>query len=310
MAFHGIVRGFARSQPSLKQCFEYLLVLIAVISLAPFSMADDSDHNRSKPELSPSIILWNRNFDTAPVNKFIELALSKTQDLYPITRVKRSASMEQDQAIEDMLTGSTLDVMSAASSDHDSQFFTLRFPILKGLLGKRVCLIRPGDQSRFDTVRTAFDFSQTNLSICQGSHWPDTSILQRNGLKVVSSPHYHELFEYLKQGRCDCFLRGAQEVIPELREHTPELALEQKLVIQYSQPGVIYVRKSDGELAARLELGLLRAFEDGSYQQLLNRELGNSLSLLKLNQRRKILLNNPSPSETLEYIHRIDEFDS
>ena len=114
----------------------------------------------------------------------------------------------------------------------------------------------------------------------------------------------------LKQGDCDCFLRGAQEILPELIQHNPELELEKKFVIQYSQPGVIYLRKSNGELATRIELGLLRAFEDGSYQQLLNQELDESLSLLKLKKRRKILLNNPSPSETLRQINRINDFDS
>ncbi len=262
------------------------------------------------PSDSHQITLWNRNFDTAPVDKFVALALEKTEDLYPSTAVRKSPPMEQGEAIEDLTSGSILDVMSAASSAHDDKFLTLPFPILKGLLGKRVCLIRKDEQSRFDFIRTAFDFAQSQLSICQGSHWPDTDILKRNGLVVASSPYYQDLFAMLKRGDCDCFLRGAQEVLPEYQKHQSWLALEDKLLIQYAQPGVLYVRKSNPELAARLELGLLRAFDDGSYQQLLNRELGDSLSILKLKQRRRILINNPSPSRVLEKIHRVKAFDS
>ena len=279
-------------------------------AISSLTIAESGQAGATQQQPEPVIVLWNRNFDTAPVNKFIELALAKTEDLYPQTRLLKSKPMEQGEAIKDMLNGNRLDVMSAASSQHDDNFFTLRFPILKGLLGKRVCLIRSGEQSRFNQIRTAFDFSQANLSICQGSDWPDTKILRRNGLNVVTSPHYQEIFTLLKQGDCDCFLRGAQEILPELIQHNPELELEKKFVIQYSQPGVIYLRKSNGELATRIELGLLRAFEDGSYQQLLNQELDESLSLLKLKKRRKILLNNPSPSETLRQINRINDFDS
>ncbi len=286
-----------------------------IISLVFFFFTSGEDLQASEGEATasssnaPHIVLWNRNFDTAPVDKFVALALAKTQDLYPITEVRKSPPMEQGEAIADLTNGAVLDVMSAASSAHDENFFTLPFPILQGLLGKRVCLIRQGEQSRFDLIRTAFDFSQSKLSICQGSDWPDTDILKRNGLQVATSAYYQELFAMLKRGDCDCFLRGAQEVLPEYQQHKSWMALEDKLLIQYSQPGVLYVRKNNPQLAARLELGLLRAFDDGSYQQLIKRELGESLSILKLNQRRGVLINNPAPSQALEKIHRIKAFD-
>lgn len=257
-----------------------------------------------------SLTLWNRNFDTAPVDQVLALALQKTEDLYSATQLIKSQPMEQDQAIEDMLQGTTLDLMSAASSNlYDSQFLTLRFPILKGLLGKRLCLIRAGDQQRFNHIKTAFDLSRSELKICQGEHWPDTEILRRNGLLLVTSEHYEELFSLLANGQCDCFLRGAQEIGAELKTHEPVLALEKKLVIEYLQPGVIYVRKNNPALATRIELGLLRAFEDGSYQQLIRQLLDDNLSMLALEQRRVITINNPSPSETLQKIDRIRAFD-
>ncbi|MAZ86257.1 MAG: hypothetical protein CL693_01305 [Cellvibrionaceae bacterium] len=307
------IQGGSMASKIIRFVFLFLLLVFFVI---PRLHASEAETSASLPLSSasrlnsPYIVLWNRNFDTAPVDKFVALALAKTQDLYPATEVRKSTPMEQGEAIADLTNGSVLDVMSAASSVHDENFLTLSFPILKGLLGKRVCLIRKGEQSRFDLIRTAFDFAQSELSICQGSDWPDTDILKRNGLHVATSAYYQELFTMLKRGDCDCFLRGAQEVMPEYQRHQSWLALEEALLIQYSQPGVIYVRKSNPELAARLELGLLRAFDDGSYQQLLNRELGDSLSRLKLNQRRRILINNPAPSRALEKIHRIKAFDS
>ncbi len=257
-----------------------------------------------------SVVLWNRNFDTAPVDQFLALAFRKTEDLYPPVSIVRSASMEQDQAIAALLDGNSLDIMSAASSVvHDEQFITLRFPILKGLLGHRLCLIRSGEQSFFDQIRTAYDFVEAKLTICQGLHWPDTAVLQRNGLPVVTSSEYQELFVMLQDGRCDCFLRGAQEIGPELQAHQPLLTLEENLVIRYSQPGVIYVRKDKPELATRLELGLLRALEDGSYEALFERLLGESLAQLHMDKRYQILLNNPAQSSVLRDINGIRDFD-
>lgn len=264
------------------------------------------------PNLSANdtLTLWIRNFDTAPVDQVIALALAKTEDLYPQTRLVKSRAMEQDAAINDMLYGSVLDLMSAASSIHyDEEFLTVQFPILKGLLGKRLCLIRAGEQSRFNSIKTAYDFTQSKLNICQGSHWPDTQILKRNGLPVITSDYYHELFIMLKDNRCDCFLRGAQEITAELEAHSPELTLEKNFVIEYSQPGVVYVRKSNPALATRIELGLLRAMEDGSYNRLLKRILGSSITRLQLDQRHHITINNPAPSKTLKIIDRIRAFD-
>ncbi len=257
-----------------------------------------------------SLTLWIRNFDTAPVDQVIALALTKTEDLYSKTTLIKSEPMEQDQALADMLNGSTLDIMSAASStEFDEKFLTLQFPILKGLLGKRLCLIRAGEQKKFNLIKTAYDFTQSKLNICQARHWPDTTILRRNGLPVVTSETYQELFTMLEDGRCDCFLRGAQEIAPELRDHSPTLELEKTLVVEYSQPGVVYIRKSNPALATRLELGLLRAFEDGSYEQLIDQLLGDSLSALNLNNRHHITINNPTPSKTLQVIDRIRAFD-
>lgn len=276
----------------------YLALICWYSAASPNLYADDT------------LTLWIRNFDTAPVDQVIALALEKTEDLYPKTRLIKSPVMEQDVAIDEMLHGSALDLMSAASSIHyDERFLTVQFPILKGLLGKRLCLIRAGEQSRFNSIKTAYDFTQSKLNICQGSHWPDTQILKRNGLPVITSDYYHELFSMLKDSRCDCFLRGAQEITPELEAHSPELTLEKNFVIEYSQPGVVYVRKTNPALATRIELGLLRAMEDGSYNRLLRQILGPSITNLQLDQRHHITINNPAPSKTLKIIDRIRAFD-
>ncbi|WP_317931818.1 transporter substrate-binding domain-containing protein [Halioxenophilus sp. WMMB6] len=258
-------------------------------------------------QAAEAVVLWNRNFDTAPVDKVLSLALRKTEDLFGAAEIVRSADMGPQQALAKLAAGDELNVVSMATSpEADANFYTLRFPALQGLLGHRICLIRQGDQARFDAVATGYDLIQKKIAICQGESWPDTQVLRRNGLQVITSPSYNELFNLLQAGQCDCFLRGAQELVPEYRSHADSLAIEQHLVIHYFQPGVIYVNRQHPELAARLELGLLRAWDDGSYQQLFDELLGEDLKLLDLPNRHYIPLNNPYLSGPAQLIQSLE----
>jgi hypothetical protein len=275
-----------------------LLVLTVVVQL-PAAMAAQEP-----------LKLWNRNFDTAPVNKVLELALSKTTDLYPPQSVLPTASMEQAEALQQLREASAdIDVLSAGSSSEiDSEFLVVPFPVLKGLLGYRICLIRKGDQSRFDGVETAFDFQQQQLRVCQGAAWPDTTVLRRNGIAVVTSDRYQSLFTLLENKQCDCFLRGAQEIVAEYQLHHQQFDIEKSFLLHYFQPGFFYFNVNRKALAGRIELGLLRALDDGSYQALFDSLLADSLQQLDIEQRRVIRLNSPKASavnKSLQGINRL-----
>lgn len=301
-------RSLRKKQQVFSTLVAILLLTLTALLSSPTILAQSVESaQRAKPEAS--ITLWNRNFDTAPVDKILSLALRNTEDLYPTTLIKKSKPLEQGEAIEDMLNGRHLDVMSAASSSElDPQLIALRFPILQGLLGHRLCLIRKGDQARFDGLATAHDFRERKIRICQGTHWPDTKILKRNGLLVEDSESYHALFDRLKSGGCDCFLRGAQEIWPEYQSRHSDFEIERDLVVRYQQPGVVYVKKNNPALAVRLELGLLRSLENGSYQALMDELLGEQLKNLRLSERQPIVINNPERSELLKTIEQIPAF--
>ena len=253
------------------------------------------------------LILWDRNFDTAPVDKMLQLALNKTEDLYGPAEIERSAPMGPKQALGALNSGDSMDMVSmATSAQHDGQFHTLHFPILQGLLGHRVCLIRKGEQQQFDDLASVYDLIRKPVKICQGAFWPDTQVLKRNGLEVVTSDDYPKLFQMLKEGSCDCFLRGAQEIVPEYEHYSAALEIEQNLVLHYFQPGVVYVNKNNPALATRLELGLLRAWDDGSYQRLFNQLLSDNLKQLRLHKRRYLPLTNPYLSDTGATIEQLE----
>lgn len=252
------------------------------------------------------ITLWERNFDTAPVNEILALALQKTEDLYPPVTIRRSSAMEYPDAILSLANPiGEINVLSAASSiTNDTDFYPIAFPVLKGLLGYRVCLIRKGDQARFNGMITAYDFTQKNINICQGEFWPDTEVLKRNGLPVVTSRAYLPIFDMLQKGECDCFLRGAQEIMPEYQTHKDQVDIEKSFLVNYPQPGFFYVNRNNKQLAMRIELGLLRALDDGSYDELFIRLMSPQLKHLDLKSRRNIRLNVPDMSDTNRSIQR------
>ena len=239
-------------------------------------------------------ILWDRNYDTAPIDKIIELALEQTEDLYGKSTLIRSPSMEQAEAFKQLAQAKQLDLLSAATSKElEQDFISIHFPLLKGLLGHRICLIRKGDQALFNNIKTAYDFRQRGIKVCQGEAWPDTKVLARNGFLLRKSPMYQYLFTMLIEKKCDCFLRGAQEISSEYKAYKNILDIEQNLVVHYTQPGLLYLNKNNAVLAARIELGLLRALDNGSYEQLFQELLADSLNELSLDERHYIKLNNP-----------------
>ena len=273
------------------------------------NIAENVDEHRSTLTNGDSaelvITLWQRNFDTAPVNEILELAFKKTEDLYPPVRLQRSTPMEYPDAISSIANRGAIDVISAASSKtNDSELYPIAFPVLKGLLGHRVCLIRKGEQARFDGLMTGYDFTEQKINICQGEYWPDTEVLQRNGLPVVTSKAYLPIFDMLQEGECDCFLRGAQEIIPEYQSRKAQVDIEQSFLVQYPQPGFFYVNRDNKLLAMRIELGLLRALDDGSYEELFNKLMSPQLDQLNLKSRTSIRLNIPDMSETNLSIQR------
>jgi len=276
--------------------FSALLLVLASVVHVSWAHAEEG-----------TLYLWNRNFQTAPIHKALELALSQTEDLYPPLKVVRSEPMEQGEAIDAIWEDDgRLDLISlGASVRYDRHFIPVRFPVYKGLLGNRVCLIRKGEQDRFAGVATAHDFVSKDIKVCQGEYWPDTDVLARNGFPLTLSPSYQELFNLLENGKCDCFLRGVQEVVQEWSVRKTRFDIEQNVLVRYTQPSFVYVPKSTPELAGRIELGLLRALDDGSYEALFYREMGEYLLKLNMPARTVIPINNPNVSDINKGLQKI-----
>ena len=239
------------------------------------------------------IVVWDRLADNPVAYKILELALDKTTDSHGAYHLVTSAKMEQDRAVVQLKANRAIDIASFAPNQaREESLLPIRTPVTQGLLGFRVCLIKKGAQKKFNGIKTLNNFKGKGLTIGQGKGWPDTEILEANGLTVIKSAKYKPLFNMLDRKRFDCFSRSISEVKLELDQHS-ELALEENLLFIYRLPSFFFVSQSNPELAKRVEKGLQLAYQDGSISSLIHANYKTLFEVLNIGQRTLIDLRNP-----------------
>lgn len=155
------------------------------------------------------------------------------------------------------------------SPDRDKQATPVNFPILKKLLGYRVCLIKSGRASTLEeSVRMKGIHS---ISYIQGRGWPDVEILERAGLNVLIG-NYTNLFEMVRRERGDCFLRSILEIDQEIQneEHSIGLEVESSFAIQYDAEMVFYINKNRVEFHRDFSRALKKVVASDEYNRLFN----------------------------------------
>lgn len=158
-------------------------------------------------------------------------------------------------------------ILTATSPERERELHPIRIPFEKGLYGYHIFIINESDQPKFSAVRTLADLQK--LWAGQNEVWPETKIFRSNGLNVVSTAGYRELFTMLKERRFDYFPRTAAEPWRELVDmNIPGLVVEKDLLLYYPVPGYIFTSKNNLKLADRLERGLRMAIADGSFDKM------------------------------------------
>lgn len=143
--------------------------------------------------------------------KLLTIALDNTKEEYGDYKIKESHYiMVQSRIIKEVGIGDEINIIWTMTSKKREDFLLpIRIPLLKGLLGYRIFIIRDTDQYIYDKINSLEDLKK--LKAGQGHDWPDTKILEASGFNVVQSPKYESLFNMLKFKRFDYFLRGINE---------------------------------------------------------------------------------------------------
>lgn len=263
-------------------------------------------------------VLWYRNYDSPAIHALVDLALSKTPE-YGRYRILRSEELTQGRVLRELSRNRSrlVDIANVATSRERESFLSaIPIPVDGGLLGFRVCLVQGSRLELFENVSTLGEFREAGLRIGQGQHWPDTPILESNGIEVVTHWRYENLSRMLRNERFECFARGVNEILQDME--SPEnsgLVIEPHLLFAYPMPSYLFVGPENHHTALRLQLGMERAIRDGSFADYLYAYYESTIQKLNLGQRKVIVLRNPHLSEesrqigqrTLEQLHlRLD----
>ncbi|MBD1387808.1 diguanylate cyclase [Neiella sp. HB171785] len=225
--------------------------------------------------------------------ELVQFVLSKLDKSYDYTAVEFE-QMSVNRQISELNSGQISFVNFATNEDIESQLRPIRIPILKGLLGHRIFIIRNGDQHRFANINSLTELKQ--LSAGQGRFWSDTNVLKSAGLTTVDPVKYFSLFHMLEGGRFDYFPRAVHEPFSEIASR-PELnlAVEPKLMLVYPLPMYIFVSKNNEQLAQDIEQGFEMAIADGSFDQwfFAHPLIQDVLDKVKIAERTVLRINNP-----------------
>ncbi|MEP1215740.1 MAG: hypothetical protein ABJM11_14405 [Marinobacter sp.] len=244
--------------------------------------------------------LWYRSYDSPPIRALVALAFQKTPEYGPFN-ISRSPEMAQGRVVRELeQPGSALvDIANVATSDErEASLRAIPVPIDGGLLGFRVCVVMQESLSMFEGINSISDLQEAGIRIGQGSHWPDTAVLEANGVTVITHSRYEILFRMLENHRFECFARGVSEVLFDLElQGNMDLVIEPDLLIAYPMPSYFFVSRRNHETAHRLQLGMERAIHDGSFGRYLDHFYGRAMKELHLEERKVLVLNNPYLTE-------------
>lgn len=241
----------------------------------------------------------DRRFDDLTL--ILRTALEKTEaDFGPFDMRAAPVPMTSMRYSQELMTGRTPNVIwTSTSIERETHLRPIRIPLRKGLLSYRVSLTRAENQEQIDRIESLEDLA--DLTLAQGIGWGDIKVYEANGLTVFTGD-YESLFRMTDAGRVDIFPRGIGEVFDEWeirREALPNLTIEPNLLLYYPWPYYFFVKKDNVALAVRLETGLLRMIEDGSFDAIFWRFHGEAIERARLQERRVIELINPLlPPET------------
>lgn len=208
--------------------------------------------------------------------ELLNLALERTEASHgPYELRQAPVQMNQSRAFLEMREGGYIDVVwSMATRDRERTFRPIRIPLLKGLLGVRVPVVPAGDADRLAGVRSLEALQRYRAG--QGHDWPDTRILESNGLPVTPAPGYQSLFRMLASERVDYVPRSVTEVWAEraiYEQH--DLVVADGPILAYVAPIYFFVSPGNEALAERLETGLQRIIADGAFNTAFRRHPAN-----------------------------------
>jgi len=205
---------------------------------------------------------------------------------YEMSQARTSASLKRNEFIDIH--------WRMTSQELEQELQAIYIPILKGLMGYRIFIIRKGEQKQF-TRETSLDQLKVR-PLGQGYNWPDTNILESNNFNVIKGYDIY-LLSMLKKKRFDYFPRALHEPWFEIATE-PTLVVEDNFLIKYPAPMFFFINKNNETLKKRLNLGFEKIINSGAFERFFQTHpvTANILTKANITQRISFTLTNPSLS--------------
>jgi hypothetical protein len=239
------------------------------LSLSEVVLADEMDLPHTQVTIAVDEKAGDEH-DDAYYRKLLNLVLEKTISTYGTYTLKIVPFIYVDSRLIRAVQENRVTVTWRHYQEGQSlPLLPIKIDLLKTIGDYRVFLIREDDQERFSKVNTLEDLKKLRGGM--GAQWPDRIIMEKNGLPLVLSVNYFNLFKMLKVNRFDYLSRGIYQILPELDVKANKgLVLEKHLMLRYHNPLYFFVSEKNTLLAERIELGLRLAIADGSFDAVFN----------------------------------------
>ncbi len=226
--------------------------------------------------------------------ELLQLALQKSGAPFELKPHREKVNQARGEAL--LERGEISVAFLPTTPEREQRFRAVRYPIMQGILGYRIFLIRKDAQPRFSAV-SDIDQIRHGMVAGFGAHWADLAILRANGFRTEEVVLYESLFKMLCAGYFDYFPRGLNEAWRELEIYgdvCPQLHVEETLALYYPYPVYFFVHKDNQALAQRIKHGLQLAQADGSFRELFMRHHSEIIRRTNIPGRRLFKLRNPN----------------
>ncbi|HEY0894830.1 MAG TPA: transporter substrate-binding domain-containing protein [Cellvibrio sp.] len=282
------------------------LALIGCVSLGAFAAPEQSS---SANAVTP-IKLWNGN-KTASRQQYereiLEAALNATKASHGQWQLQESLTdypLAADEA--SVFRSKGFDIFGTVAGNAklaNEKKILIPLPLMKGLLGYRILIIRAADKEKFAAIKSAQQLQQLRMGI--PSTWADAELFRHNGYKVEEKGSFDDLFTRLENNEFDYVTFGANEVTGVFNERAAKsgkLIVDSSLLVFYPFPLVFYVNPDNKALAARVTEGLQIISANGELDKIFNRYFAADLAEVNLPARAMIKLKNPIlPAEMADF---------
>lgn len=205
-------------------------------------------------------------------------------------------SMSKARAFNELSNSSSrINITWATTSpEREKDFTAIKIPIDKGLMGCRIPFVTEDAERKLASVKTPADLKRFKFG--QGSDWPDSDILSKNGYYVERVVSYPSLFLMLLSRRFDLLPRSVLEINLEHKAHgNKDIIIDKYIAISYPDAFYYFTSKSDVEVSTVVKLALEKSIKDGSFDKFFRRYFSRDIESLNMKSRRVIKIDGIVP---------------